>query len=383
MPSVMARHPRAAACLALSVGFASWPQPASAWFDAGHMLVAEIARLELPEEDVATLNGVLAMWVNDFPGSGEMTAAAVWPDHIKCKSASSPACRGLLPVSMNQFDSWHFSDIPYNPEKQDLHVNSEGNPSSVWFLSEAMDTFNTSQSNFAYNMMLRFFIHIVGDIHQPLHSASGFFFHDDKFGNLPKGDLGGNLDVLDGPFANLHQLWDAAGGLYMDSWPLTGMQQEQLVENASDLRAASPRSSFEGKLEPPKEGWKDYFSHWASEGHALGESEAYGHGLAPLKNRRPSEAYIQNAQNVSKRQIALGGYRLADMLKVIIPEMRANLHLARPPTWQTEALHYLASIGSLLVGFGATAGLVACLRRRALMQERQRNKLLTADFGAA
>lgn len=42
-------------------------------------------------------------------------------------------------------------------------------------------------------------IHLVGDIHQPLHAVRGVF-NDTRFGDLPRGDLGGNLLRTDGGF---------------------------------------------------------------------------------------------------------------------------------------------------------------------------------------
>lgn len=66
-----------------------------------------------------------------------------------------------------------------------------GDPSAVWALRQAMSTFVSSQSAFALSFMLRFVIHLIGDMHQPLHATQGVF-NDSRFGDLP-GDLGGNL----------------------------------------------------------------------------------------------------------------------------------------------------------------------------------------------
>jgi hypothetical protein len=55
-------------------------------------------------------------------------------------------------------------------------------------------------------MMMRYLIHVIGDIHQPLHASE--LFNDGLFVN---GDQGGNLfkikykDHID----NLHKLWDS------------------------------------------------------------------------------------------------------------------------------------------------------------------------------
>jgi hypothetical protein len=54
--------------------------------------------------------------------------------------------------------------------------------------------------------MARYLIHVVGDVHQPLHAAS--YFDDDKFRD---GDQGGNLFkiIYDDNIDNLHKLYDS------------------------------------------------------------------------------------------------------------------------------------------------------------------------------
>jgi len=55
-------------------------------------------------------------------------------------------------------------------------------------------------------MMIRYLIHVIGDIHQPLHSAQLF---DDVY--FPKGDAGGNLFKLNYTknIDNLHKFFDS------------------------------------------------------------------------------------------------------------------------------------------------------------------------------
>lgn len=61
--------------------------------------------------------------------------------------------------------------------------------------------------------MLRAAIHIIGDMHQPLHNLELF---DD---NYKKGDRGGNRISIDEnenkqKISNLHNLWDGYMGFY-------------------------------------------------------------------------------------------------------------------------------------------------------------------------
>src|SRR5437879_13448435 len=57
---------------------------------------------------------------------------------------------------------------------------------------------------------LRFLLHFVGDIQQPLHCADGYSSAH------PTGDAGGNSFSVTG-WPNLHYLWDSGGGYLTDS----------------------------------------------------------------------------------------------------------------------------------------------------------------------
>lgn len=62
----------------------------------------------------------------------------------------------------------------------------------------------------------RYLVHVVGDIHQPLHSVS--LFNE----TYPSGDRGGNslkITLLNGTAQNLHSFWDSgAFRIQNDSW---------------------------------------------------------------------------------------------------------------------------------------------------------------------
>lgn len=68
-------------------------------------------------------------------------------------------------------------------------------------------------------MFARYLIHVVGDIHQPLHSVSLYNT------TYPSGDRGGNslkIVLLNGTTQNLHAFWDAgAFKVQNDSWFVT------------------------------------------------------------------------------------------------------------------------------------------------------------------
>mmetsp|Transcript_85627 Transcript_85627/g.169950 ORF Transcript_85627/g.169950 Transcript_85627/m.169950 type:complete len:392 (+) Transcript_85627:70-1245(+) len=367
------------------------------WWDNGHMLVAEVARQQLDAAEVDKLNELFREWEHDYPGACDVTTVAVWPDMIKCTQVSS-YCAKPLSDALGQFDSWHFSDKPYNPDNvplSDIQTSLyDKNPSAQWVLASAMNTFNKSRSRFAFNMMLRFVIHIVGDVHQPLHNVEGFF-NDKAIPHLDHGDVGGNLiHVANVSFAkNLHAFWDAAAGLYLTNWPYSTADTALLEQNASELLKAHPPASFPSynatELRPcwndgGRQDCKDVFQRWASEAYDLAVKDAYQH---ISQGGTPSEAYVLNAQHLSQRQITLGGRRLGDLLKAVaarLPPAQSN-----GPEKANEAgvfrmrigLAVLISLNVMLVV--AVITLVLRLRRISVAGRANRNTaLLTVAAGA-
>jgi len=320
-----------------------------AWWDLGHMLVAEIAHQQLTANETALVNDVLSDWSTDFPGASDLVSIAVWPDMIKCRSVS-PFCRKPRPDALEFASNWHFDDQPYNPDNltlTDIETQMwQGQPSASWLLTDAMGTFGESQTRFGFNLMLRFLVHILGDIHQPLHVVSGYF-NDKRFGHLPRGDRGGNLIIVDtdAGFTNLHAFWDGAAGLYAEgNWPLDPTQQAQLRSNATALMAEYPKDStaFNGRYmhgadvahcwdPPPGVPFPDdcggTFLQWVNDSYTLAEFTAYGPGVA--NGTKLSQSYVAAAQETSKSQITLAGYRLADVLKQVVPKLAALKPLAR------------------------------------------------------
>lgn len=67
-------------------------------------------------------------------------------------------------------------------------------------------------------LFARYVVHLVGDIHQPLHSVA---LYNTAY---PKGDIGGNAEkviLINGSTSNFHAFWDAGGyRLQNDSWAI-------------------------------------------------------------------------------------------------------------------------------------------------------------------
>jgi len=313
---------------------------ASAWWDNGHMMVGQVATLVMNESDVETINQVLSKWDDDFPNTGEITTAAIWPDLIKCTGVTT-TCKSPLSPSITSMSDWHYIDLPINVsgegvEDASLALFDESlGGDAVSVIEGTMKSFKTTKSNWAANLMLRTFIHIFGDLHQPLHAVAGVSE------DFPEGDGGGNSYVFEQPcgFTNLHALWDAAGGEYsLNNWaPSIESFRADLVSNATELISWLPSiedpldfSQYENLTYTKfvtemvtdsilREVVLDTYSYTYPVVYAsldLNVSESTG------KVACPSEEYLEVAAKLSKVRIATGGNRLAVVLTQIAKQLR-------------------------------------------------------------
>ena len=169
---------RLAALLALSALAAA---PAAAWGPVGHRITAQIAQDNVSGQTRARIAQIL--------GHEELPEAATWPDEQRSN-----------PDAFWQTTSypWHFVTIPVGQAAEHLEHPSEGDAET------ALESFTAVLRDPAASQedkarALRFVVHIVGDLHQPLHVGK-------------PGDRGGNdvkVKWFDDPVVqNLHWVWD-------------------------------------------------------------------------------------------------------------------------------------------------------------------------------
>lgn len=168
---------RALACLAFCLAFT--PLCAFAWGPKGHEAVAHIAAMNLTPKARAAVAGLLG-------GEAEamMAINASWADEIR--------------EARPQTASWHYvnlqlsQDMRYRPARDCPRDNCVV---AQILRQEAVLRSNAPRQ--AKTEALRFLIHLIGDVHQPLHAA------DNR-------DRGGNQVRLRyrGQRINLHHFWD-------------------------------------------------------------------------------------------------------------------------------------------------------------------------------
>ena len=161
-------------------------------------------------------------------------------------------------------------------------------------------------------------MHLVGDVHQPLHAVS---LYSDKY---PAGDKGGNSIVLKTPEnnnVNLHAIWDGLEGFSPHN-PTYDPPFDVIRKVADRVEKDHPREQFKEQLTRTDP------TAWAAESFALSKSAVYLDGklsgaLPDDAKKHPDDVpplplnYERDARAVADGQVALAGYRLADLLKTL------------------------------------------------------------------
>ena len=278
------------------------PTLSLSWGAGGHMMTAQIAFDRLNPRAKAQARTLLAIPIDPAAvtrRSRNFINASHWADDLR---------------PFPEFDSFkalHFIDKPFSDDGTPLPTVPP--PNIVTALEDNVNILKTSTDDNARAQALRFIIHFVGDIHQPLHCAT-------RVSNaLPDGDRGGNSVNLkirqpNGTMktTNLHSYWD--GGIA--TFPKTGPNfspppLSQIPRAAANAMRGNPATDPALNLNNPTD-----FAGWAGESHQLAKDVAY-QGIA--NNGTPSTAYNRAATRVVRKRVAWGGYRLAALLNSIWP----------------------------------------------------------------
>jgi S1/P1 nuclease len=289
------------------------PQSAFAWNGTGHQLVASIAWDQLSNTAKGNIIALLMKAPSGacFPRLSNSNSqplaerqrllfmkTATWPDIVR------PGQHDTRPCTSFHRRDWHFIDRFWSgfsgdtaspPHDVDLPI-ADVNAVERLLLFRPFVISNNTDADRAID--LAWILHLVGDIHQPLH-ASGRVTSKEK-----TGDQGGNLFLLkDGN--KLHGYWD---NIVDDADRRKNSEtfDQYLTRLTAEFQTKFPKSHF-SNLEPGE------FDNWARESVKLAQDNAYPRSLK--RNRTPSPDYRDNTLRISEEAITQGGYRLADLLE--------------------------------------------------------------------
>jgi nuclease S1 len=240
--------------------------PALAWGPEGHRVVAVIAQMNLTPQARKQLAKILGPY-------NSLGAISSWADDAR--------------VDYPETGPWHYIDIPLAANKIDMARECPDGDCVIAQIEKFEKVLKNPHSSEAdRRLALKFVVHFVGDLHQPLHCED----NNDKGGNMVQ-------VVFFSQPTNLHAVWDS--GILHQIRPYGNQLAEEL--NAR-ITPADKKLWAKGTLED-----------WALESHRLARDVAYKRlpaGSPPALG----QAYLAAATPVVETQLEKAGIRLASIL---------------------------------------------------------------------
>jgi len=259
--------------------------PCFGWWETGHRTVARIAAAHLTPAARARVARILNVADTPTAVSDGLALASTWADETKAQTKTG---------------SWHYIDLAIQDTPAEIPARCLHDDCATLRIRLFAHPKDLDQ--------LRYLVHLVGDLHQPLHAISN-------------ADLGGNCEHVSPPVetaTNLHAVWDGAivNSLGLSDHDLAKSLDQKLVsfgrDAASQLAAGTE-------------------TDWTWESHELAirlyrelgvptQPVLFPHGCreapAAVANLtfHLDASYIQEMQPVVREQLLKAGLRLAKML---------------------------------------------------------------------
>ena len=257
------------ACVVLAL-LLSAPSSLFAWGSNGHRIVGRIAMNHLTDEAARAVECLL--------GPEGLDQASTWPDEIR----SDP--------NWKKADPWHFLSID---DAETLETTARDPAGDVLeaiqrFTAVLRDPQATRESK---QEALSFLVHIVGDIHQPLHVGR-------------RADHGGNSVkvIWFKEESNLHTVWDSG---MIDNERLSFSEFAAFIDHPTLQELQTWQNSAP--------------ADWANESKAL-RDRVYQIGDGKL-----SYEYVYRNIPLVKRRLLQGGVRLAGLLNSIFAQSEPSI----------------------------------------------------------
>ena len=246
----------------LCISFTTVSKPT--WGPTGHRTIGKIAEKHLKKRVFKKIDRLL---------DGESLAfVSTYGDEIKSDK------------KYNKFYSWHYVNMPFNTTYEDSEKNPKGDlVTGITTCIKILKDKNSSKEDKVF--YLKLLVHLVGDLHQPLHIGR-------------KEDKGGNTIQVQwfGKGTNLHRVWDEN---MIGKW---GMSYIELANNADDLSKAQIKAIQKGTV-----------IDWVHETHKITQT-IYGSAESGENLRyNYNYKYFKTVRN----QLQKGGIRLASLLNDI------------------------------------------------------------------
>jgi hypothetical protein len=237
-------------------------RPAAGWGATGHRVVGRIAE--------SHLTPAAAQAVRDLLGHESLAQAATWPDEVR----SDPA--------WGHADPWHYISIDDGLAYEAAPKNPQGDV--IVALTRCEGILRSPAASVEQRVVaLRYLVHLLGDLHQPLHVGR-------------TADRGGNsIEVTwHREPSNLHAVWDSA---MIDSEKLSFSEWAAFLDHPAPEEVAAWQSG-------------DYLD-W------LGESAAHRPQVYDIGDGKLGYGYAYRNLPLVRARLLQAGVRLAGRLNAI------------------------------------------------------------------
>ena len=309
--------------LILSIGLSF---PIFAWDDAGHKLSAYIAWQRMTPQAREQAAKILLAAPEDadlsvFYSSDSRSQAtkqrelfmiaATWADIVRDRKFKER-------YEKYHHGNWHYADTFWSAtggKIEYLKVDEEGGKAVEKLYDFEKTLRDASESEAEKAIALAWFLHLTGDLHQPLHTSARVTELE------PKGDQGGNTFLLnpkDTPrdrSENLHWFWDSIVGRNI-ARQSDACDTDYLPPIANQMMKKHPFARAQNRLALGD------FNEWQKQSFTLNPSDVFSPDL--IRFQTPPAKYKKNAFRVAEQQITLAGYRLGEMLNQILGGATAN-----------------------------------------------------------
>jgi hypothetical protein len=303
--------------IAVSLCLFLFSSSSHAWFGFGHMAVAYVAYQHLTPAKRVRVAQLLkknplykTTWKALIPAGTckcqedlmLFMIAATWPDEIKSDSTyqddgpeggnrppNDPSASQNIGYSdHNRHKYWHFVDTPFTQDGTPLPPLP--NPNAESEIATLRQTLASQKSDDLKSYDLVWLLHLVGDVHQPLHSSTRVSAAG------PAGDNGGNNVKLNDPRKHLHTFWD---GLPGDSAnPAAAIVYAQALAPADPALASKTDASV-----------------WTKESFDIARTFVYSGPIGPGDGPFTlTPEYRDQARMIADQRVALAGERLANLI---------------------------------------------------------------------
>src|SRR5262249_26852047 len=246
------------------------PTACLAWGEKGHKVVATIALNYLSENARSEVEDLLG-------DTSQFVELSIWADQVR--------------FSRPDTAPWHFVDIPFDGGAFNASRDCPNLDCVVAKIAEFTQTVGNKQlAKPVRAEALKWLIHFVGDVHQPLHSADD----NDRGGNEVWVRIGGKTD-------RLHSLWDT--GLVNQLGDTPTDIATALIGEISDVTASTWRTGTA--------------ADWANESFHIAHAFIYARSRGKNTKSTPiflPDSYFDDATPYVSQRIEMASVRLAWIL---------------------------------------------------------------------